>query len=177
MLLLQGCRLEGDQGAVGAKGLQGVPGISCWDLNEDGLQTFPSEDLNLDGVIDVFDCRPTSVYEGDPAQRTWYVNSRELLRVIGDNSNDHYMPVYPYTQPGCEIVGEFGTDANVNCLADPFPDPCGLWVWDKTTSGTTQWYARAQKALAYKQYYLDSLIPAPPGGIPMWDGWTAAIAV
>jgi mono/diheme cytochrome c family protein len=57
-LLISGC--EGDDGAAGAAGAAGPPGsdgISCWDLNENGTGDLPDEDINGDGVVDVFDCQ------------------------------------------------------------------------------------------------------------------------
>ncbi|MGB0938870.1 MAG: hypothetical protein ACPGTQ_15555 [Colwellia sp.] len=60
---LAGCPLDGDEGDDGSSGIQGVAGpqgivgLSCWDLNEDGNKTMPDEDTNSDGVIDVYDCR------------------------------------------------------------------------------------------------------------------------
>lgn len=39
-----GCELEGDDGVSGAQGEsgpQGIAGLSCWDLNEDGNKTMP----------------------------------------------------------------------------------------------------------------------------------------
>lgn len=55
--LLVGC--EGDDGApgaTGATGQAGSDGFSCWDLNQNGVAD-PEEDLNGDGVVDIFDCR------------------------------------------------------------------------------------------------------------------------
>ena len=31
----------------------GADGISCWDLNENGIGDLPDEDINDDGVVDV----------------------------------------------------------------------------------------------------------------------------
>jgi hypothetical protein len=53
-LLISGC--EGDDGAAGAAGPPGADGISCWDLNQNGIAD-PEEDINGDGVVDVFDCQ------------------------------------------------------------------------------------------------------------------------
>ena len=55
-LTLAGCD-DGDDGRDGADGADGDPGLSCWDLNENGIPDFPDEDTNGDGVIDVNDCR------------------------------------------------------------------------------------------------------------------------
>ncbi len=58
-LTLVGC--EGDDGAPGrdgtdgTDGTDGAAGVSCWDLNENGVGD-PAEDLNGDGNVDVVDC-------------------------------------------------------------------------------------------------------------------------
>jgi octaheme c-type cytochrome (tetrathionate reductase family) len=53
---------DGAPGAAGADGTPGADGISCWDLNENGIKD-PEEDVNGDGVVDVFDCQsPTGDY-------------------------------------------------------------------------------------------------------------------
>ncbi len=61
-LVLAGCSGDdGDDGAAGAPGADGAPGedgISCWDLNENGIGD-PEEDINGDGVVDVQDCNAT----------------------------------------------------------------------------------------------------------------------
>jgi len=53
---LTGC--EGDDGKDGAPGEDGIgqDGISCWDLNGNGVAD-PEEDINNDGVVDAFDCQ------------------------------------------------------------------------------------------------------------------------
>ncbi len=57
-LVLAGCGgSDGDTGASGSDGSDGGDGINCWDLNENGVPDLPDEDLNGDGVVDVFDCR------------------------------------------------------------------------------------------------------------------------
>jgi octaheme c-type cytochrome (tetrathionate reductase family) len=69
-VLVAGC--SGDDGVDGADGQAGTPGadgsngISCWDLNENGVPDLPDEDTNGDGVVNVEDCRvPGGAY--DPA--------------------------------------------------------------------------------------------------------------
>ena len=64
---LTGC--EGDDGAPGVAGVDGADGTNgqaCWDLNNNGIGD-PDEDLNNDGVIDVFDCNAfaSGAYEID----------------------------------------------------------------------------------------------------------------
>jgi len=52
----------GPAGADGAPGPQGDAGLACWDLNENGVGDLElpdppfTEDLNEDGVVDVYDC-------------------------------------------------------------------------------------------------------------------------
>ena len=67
---LAGC--EGDDGAdgmdgvAGADGADGAPGQACWDLNNNGIGD-PDEDINGDGVVDVYDCNAyaSGAYEID----------------------------------------------------------------------------------------------------------------
>ena len=57
----------------GEPGEDGADGISCWDLNEDGVKD-DDEDFNKDGAVDVLDCRPAQVDPGVPTDRRWYVS-------------------------------------------------------------------------------------------------------
>ena len=64
---MAGC--EGDDGADGQDGADGVAGAdgqACWDLNNNGIGD-PDEDINGDGVVDVFDCNAyaSGAYEID----------------------------------------------------------------------------------------------------------------
>ena len=61
---LAGCD-DGDDGRDGTDGMDGATGLSCWDLNENGIKDFPDEDTNGDGVIDVNDCRGEDAIAGD----------------------------------------------------------------------------------------------------------------
>ncbi len=58
---------DGDDGAPGADGAPGSDGISCWDLNENGVGD-PEEDTNGDGVVDVYDCNATESGAYKPEQ-------------------------------------------------------------------------------------------------------------
>lgn len=63
---------DGNDGAAGATGGDGAAGLSCWDLNMNGVPDFPDEDINGDGVIDVFDCQApvATVVEGTVSSTT-----------------------------------------------------------------------------------------------------------
>jgi len=75
---LAGC--EGDDGAPGADGAAGAPGadgsdgVSCWDLNANGLPDLPDEDINGDGVVDVYDCNAyaSGAYEVNQLHKGWF---------------------------------------------------------------------------------------------------------
>ena len=57
----QGDSIKGDKGDQGDQGDPGADGISCWDLNGNGVGDITvdanNEDLNLDGVVDALDCQ------------------------------------------------------------------------------------------------------------------------
>ena len=61
-----GQSITGDPGAPGAPG---DDGISCWDLNGNGVGDITvdtdNEDLNLDGVVDALDCQGTNGTDGN----------------------------------------------------------------------------------------------------------------
>ena len=46
----------GRDGADGTDGADGSDGQACWDLNNNGIGDLPDEDINGDGVVDVYDC-------------------------------------------------------------------------------------------------------------------------
>jgi len=74
---LAGC--EGSDGAAGANGTNGANGAdgaagqACWDLNNNGVGD-PDEDVNGDGVVDVFDCNAyaTGAYENDQLHKGYF---------------------------------------------------------------------------------------------------------
>jgi octaheme c-type cytochrome (tetrathionate reductase family) len=57
---------DGTDGAAGAPGAPGTDGQACWDLNNNGVGD-PEEDINGDGVVDVYDCNAyaSGAYEID----------------------------------------------------------------------------------------------------------------
>jgi len=58
---------DGRDGMAGEDGDEGQPGISCWDLNENG-EPDPEEDVNGDDRVDVLDCRALLPDEDAPGQ-------------------------------------------------------------------------------------------------------------
>jgi octaheme c-type cytochrome (tetrathionate reductase family) len=70
-----GC--SGDDGDDGATGAAGSNGLSCWDLNQNGVPDFPDEDTNDDGVIDVNDCQlpPPSIGDAETLHKAYFTDS------------------------------------------------------------------------------------------------------
>jgi octaheme c-type cytochrome (tetrathionate reductase family) len=67
LLALGGCSGDdGKDGTAGTAGPSGSDGVSCWDLNENGIAD-PEEDTNGDGVVDVLDCQLAPPSISDPA--------------------------------------------------------------------------------------------------------------
>jgi cysteine-rich repeat protein len=56
--------LNGKDGLPGADGSNGLNGIHCWDLNINGIPDI-EEDINDDGIVDVFDCQGPKGETGD----------------------------------------------------------------------------------------------------------------
>jgi hypothetical protein len=155
---LKNCKSKQTQVTLGATG------ISCWDLNQDGIEDA-AEDFNKDGIVDVLDCRPAEVYAGNPKDRTWYVSSSVLLQVLDGTppegtplpprDDDHYLAIYDTAVAGC--LPAFGETAKTDCLKVPIVDPCGLWGWPEGLSdpASTSWAATAKGAYHYAtQNYL-----------------------
>lgn len=65
----QGDSITGDKGDQGDPG---ADGISCWDLNGNGVGDITvdenNEDLNLDGVVDALDCQGAPGQDGQDGQ-------------------------------------------------------------------------------------------------------------
>jgi hypothetical protein len=140
--LLSGCPLDGDKGATGASGLDG---INCWDLNEDGLKTMPSEDTNLDGVIDVLDCRVSHT----PAQGSSIVVDPNNQTITQTHRRTAYSTSIPgslirlYSGTSIDYQNAFGNWSLLDpYVVDPVEDPCGLWKWSEMLpSGDYSLYA------------------------------------
>jgi octaheme c-type cytochrome (tetrathionate reductase family) len=104
---------NGEDGADGMDGAAGDDGISCWDLNQNGVTDLPDEDLNMDGAVDVLDCN--ALVGSD----------------IGAVAQFH---VAYFTES--EYVG---TSSCLNChgsIADEILTT-GHWKWEGTSAGMT----------------------------------------
>lgn len=87
---LAGC--EGDDGADGQDGRDGaagLPGINCWDLNQNRVADLPAEDTDGNGVVDVNDCRapggaydPAGLHKGYFTENT-YTGTKDCLYCHG----------------------------------------------------------------------------------------------
>ena len=63
----------GSDGANGSDGADGSDGQACWDLNNNGIED-PEEDINGDGVVDVYDCNAyaSGAYEIDQLHKGYF---------------------------------------------------------------------------------------------------------
>ncbi len=84
----------GAVGATGATGPAGANGISCWDLNQNGVGDVATEDLNGDGVVDVMDCTFPAV------ARSGMTMSGELsARYVPPSANFFFLVAGSYPMP------------------------------------------------------------------------------
>ena len=68
--------IDGTDGADGAAGAPGTDGQACWDLNNNGVGD-PEEDINGDGVVDVYDCNAyaSGAYEIDQLHAGYFTEN------------------------------------------------------------------------------------------------------
>ena len=64
---------NGANGAAGSDGTDGTAGQACWDLNNNGVGD-PGEDINGDGVVDVYDCNSyaSGAYANDQLHKGYF---------------------------------------------------------------------------------------------------------
>lgn len=150
-LSLQGCPLEGDSGK---KGADGVAGINCWDLNEDHSKTFPEEDSNQDGNINVLDCRVGYI----PANGSTVVVDSSSQSITQTHSRVAYSTALTdkkiriYSGTILDIPDDENWPLLDPLVVDPIDDPCGLWKWTDEWNGTSmpgEYYLFADGALEY----------------------------
>jgi octaheme c-type cytochrome (tetrathionate reductase family) len=84
----------GEDGTNGATGATGATGLSCWDLNGNGVADLATEDVNMDGKVDVDDCRtPTGAYDPEALHKGYftenaYTNTSQCLNCHGKIGDD-----------------------------------------------------------------------------------------
>lgn len=102
--------VAGVQGEPGTMGAQGAQGISCWDLNGNGVGD-PGEDFNGDGSYNTLDCQNLP---GPQGMSCWDLN----MNGVGDPEED--------------VNGDGNYDA-LDC--QNLPGPQGLPCWDLNGDG------------------------------------------
>lgn len=87
---------RGDTGDEGARGEPGAPGVSCWDLNGDGVGQA-DEDRNGDGNFNAIDCQGATGAPGDdgaagpagtPGVSCWDLNGNGQADAAEDANGD-----------------------------------------------------------------------------------------
>ncbi|MDH3614416.1 MAG: hypothetical protein OES10_14200 [Gammaproteobacteria bacterium] len=91
---LGGC--EGDDGRDGAAGTDGTDGQDCWDLNGNGVGDLATEDLNVDGVVDVLDCNASA---NTVAAAIEAAQVESCATCHGDAADHHQGEYDKYTDP------------------------------------------------------------------------------
>lgn len=94
LLALGGCSGDdGKDGTAGTDGSPGTDGVSCWDLNQNGVAD-PDEDTNGDGVVDVLDCQlPPSIADAESLHKAYftdreYTGTESCLACHGEVGDD-----------------------------------------------------------------------------------------
>jgi microcystin-dependent protein len=85
---------DGDDGAIGAKGADGIDGLACWDLNGNGTGDLPEEDINEDGVVNVFDCQGADGIDGidGPTHNHTHDHTHTILPTGGGQAHNNMQP-------------------------------------------------------------------------------------
>ncbi|MGW8370118.1 MAG: OmcA/MtrC family decaheme c-type cytochrome, partial [Gammaproteobacteria bacterium] len=139
---MAGCD-DGDDGRDGTDGTDGATGLSCWDLNENGIKDFPDEDTNGDGVIDVNDCRGDAAAGGsgdlsDPANVEKLAEEGEPIEVEITDVTIASAPVVTMTVTDADgnPLSNLGDAASVTCaIAKLKPAANGLpSMWESYTN-------------------------------------------
>lgn len=182
VLSLTGCPLEGDDGRNGAtgpqgrEGAQGAAGLSCWDLNENGIKDLASEDSNSDGQVNVLDCRapipiiPQGSVAVAPASGAGIIqqHTRRIHTVLrGTDYSDGDIVVYDRRGGTIiDLINEYQSAGSDNWgvldpyVQDPISDPCNVWHWHDEGSNT--WSIRAEDGLFLDSEHYAAVIVSPP---------------
>ncbi|MDA0733944.1 MAG: hypothetical protein O2909_03735 [Chloroflexi bacterium] len=131
--------IAGTVGPVDPAGLAGSDGISCWDLNSDGIPG-PGEDINRDSAVDVLDCRGAQGVglAGKDGLNCWDLDGDGKVSTLEDINRDFQVDALdcrgsqgitgPTGLPGQD--GLHCWDSNENGRADPSEDANGDRVTD-----------------------------------------------
>ncbi|MEH0665097.1 hypothetical protein H4F18_06385 [Vibrio scophthalmi] len=154
VFVLVGCPIEGDTGKA----------IHCWDLNEDYMKTFPDEDTNGDGIINVLDCRGgqsniqsnividatngTFAHQHTRIARATYKPGTEQHITMSDISPSEYSSLL-----GASNL--IGMDAY---LTDPIDDPCNVWKWEALPEDNSVYALTATNGLATSVLHFPAII-------------------
>ncbi|HDY7424041.1 TPA: hypothetical protein RQJ99_002590 [Vibrio vulnificus] len=182
-LLLSGCPLDGpsgEQGTQGQAGSQGLAGLSCWDLNENGIKDS-AEDSNKDGAVDVWDCRTAVGVAGNhrdaPNENEFSPIhlGRQMHVSNGFVSSQHRITMYSGTQADSWVADDAFQEA---LLVDPIDDTCGLWKWkpalDRVGSVVPDYFVlQPENAVAYASFPLQ-VTSQDSAGNTMY-GWQACV--
>jgi hypothetical protein len=109
---------QGPQGAAGAPGTDGANGLSCWDLNGNGVGDVATEDLNNDGTVNVLDCEGQLRVYGDGSALALHVTaSTDWSTTPPTNNNTSFTDVIidagqTLTVPSGTIIRCTGTFTN-----------------------------------------------------------------
>jgi len=121
----------GSSGPAGPGGPTGPAGLSCWDLNENGVQD-PDEDVNSDGVFDVEDCRPgppgPQGQQGPAGLACWHLNTNGEADPEEDVNTDGIVDL-----ADCR-TGVAGPQGPVGPQGESGPP--GTSCWDTNGNGT-----------------------------------------
>ena len=127
------------EGPTGPPGPTGKHGISCWDLNSDGIPG-PGEDTNRDSAVDVLDCRSAQGVglAGKDGLSCWDLDGDGKASTLEDINRDFQADALDCRGPQGNtgptgLPGQDGLncwDSNENGRADPSEDANGDRVTD-----------------------------------------------
>lgn len=104
---------KGDQGDSGQDGAKGDPGLSCWDLNENGVRDLPDEDRDGDGDVDVDDCCSSGGTGGDCADcDSRFVNENQSNSISTEMIQDDAVTQQKIDASGASNGKVLKTDGN-----------------------------------------------------------------
>ncbi len=130
---------QGEPGDDGTDGAPGADGLSCWDLDGNGVGDVGTEDVNADGLVDVLDCHAdtslcptgytdvTATESGFPGEALCERadGSGDQVVKVGDYWIDRY-EISVWEDPLCSTTHVVGL-GSVYPIGSAFP-PTGNWT-------------------------------------------------